>query len=140
VPDAVPECDGRQGLPPLGLAGQTAHLLLAPRTSHRADGDQVLTSISLLDQGPLQVLQASMTRPAPRQPYLLALSHRLDGGGELEPLSAFMTRPAGSAIVNAVGPIRQIVRGERDVPRRYLVVAPGTAEQHGAPVHLQVPG
>jgi hypothetical protein len=40
---------------------------------------------------------------------VLALSERGDGGGKLEPLQGFMTNPAGSAIVNAVGPIRQIV-------------------------------
>ena len=34
-----------------------------------------------------------------------------------------MTNPAGAAIVNAIGPIRQLVQGEDDVPRRYLVIA-----------------
>ena len=37
-----------------------------------------------------------------------------------------MTNPAGSAIVNAIGPIRQVVRGEDKIQRRYLVIAPGT--------------
>ena len=32
-----------------------------------------------------------------------------------------MTNPAGAAIVNAIGPIRQLVRGEDKIPRRYLV-------------------
>jgi hypothetical protein len=59
--------------------------------------------------------------------YVLALSERADGGGKLEPLQGFMTNPAGSAIVNAVGPIRQIVQGEADTPRRYLVIAAGSA-------------
>jgi hypothetical protein len=30
------------------------------------------------------------------------------------------------------------VRGEGKTPRRYLVIAPGTAAQHGAPVQIQV--
>ncbi len=51
-----------------------------------------------------------------------------------------MTNPAGSAIVNAVGPIRQIVQGEADAPRRYLVIAPGSATELGKPVQIQVPG
>jgi hypothetical protein len=49
-----------------------------------------------------------------------------------------MTNPAGSAIVNAVGPIRQIVRDDAPQERRYLVIAPGSAERHDAPVQVQV--
>jgi hypothetical protein len=49
----------------------------------------------------------------------------------------FMTNPAGSAIVNAIRPNRQVVRGEDKVQRRYLVIAPGTAEKLGAPVQVQ---
>ena len=49
-----------------------------------------------------------------------------------------MTNPAGSAIVNAIGPIRQVVRGEDKMRRRYLVIAPGTADQHGAVVQAEV--
>ena len=47
-----------------------------------------------------------------------------------------MTNPAGAAIVNAIGPIRQLVRGEAS-PRRYLVILPGTPDNHGAPVQVQ---
>jgi hypothetical protein len=73
----------------------------------------------------------------PKQPYVLALSERPNGSGKLEPLSAFTTNPAGSAIVNAVGPIRQIVRGEDHSPRRWLVIAHGTSAKPGSPVPLQ---
>jgi hypothetical protein len=48
-----------------------------------------------------------------------------------------MTNPAGSAIVNAVGPIRQAVHGEEKIQRRYLVIVPGTPAQHGGPVQVQ---
>ena len=48
-----------------------------------------------------------------------------------------MTNQAGAAIVDTVGPIRQIVRGEGSVVRRYLVIVPGTASQPGAPVQVQ---
>jgi hypothetical protein len=48
--------------------------------------------------------------------HVLFWSKRADGGGKLEPLASFMTNPAGSAIVNAFGPIRQIVQGEADTP------------------------
>jgi hypothetical protein len=95
--------------------------------------------VTLFDQGLTQVLQASVSGLAPKQPYVLALASRPDGGGALEPLSAFMTNPAGAAIVNAVGPIRQIVQGEAQAERRYLVIAAGTADKLGAPVQVQVP-
>jgi hypothetical protein len=73
----------------------------------------------------------------PQHRYVLALSSRSDGGGILQPLAAFTTNAAGSAIVNALGPIREIVQGEAEAQRRYLVIAPGTAEQSGAPVQIQ---
>jgi len=44
---------------------------------------------------------------------------------------------AGSAIVNALGPIRQVVQGENKVERRYLVIVAGTAEKHGAALQIQ---
>jgi hypothetical protein len=83
------------------------------------------------------VLEAAVTGLQPKQAYVLALSERSDGGGQLQPLSSFMTNPAGSAVVNAIGPVRQLVRGEDKSPRRYLVIAPGTADQHGAPTQIQ---
>jgi YVTN family beta-propeller protein len=140
VPNAVPQGDGRQGLQPLGVAGQAAHLTLVPSEPGRATPeDAAPTSVSLFDQGLLQVLQASATGLEPMHPYVLALCSEPNGGGALESLAAFTANPAGSAIVNAVGPIRQVVRGEIEAKRRYLVIAPGTPDQHGAPVQIQAP-
>jgi hypothetical protein len=139
VPNAVPEGDGLQGLQPLGLAGQAVHLALAvPAQASAGGASKAPTSVTLFDQGLLQVVQAAVTGLEPKQPYILALSRRRAGDDALEPLSTFMTNPAGSAIVNAVGPIRQVVRDEAPSERRYLVIAPGTAEQHAAPVQIQV--
>jgi YVTN family beta-propeller protein len=135
VANAVPQGDGIQNLEPLGVAGQAVHLTLAPRGISR--GAPAPTSVALFDQGLTQVLEASVTGLQPRQSYVLALARRADGSGPLEPLAAFTANPAGSAIVNALGPIRQVVRGEDEVPRRYLVIAPGTAAGHGAPVQVQ---
>jgi hypothetical protein len=36
-----------------------------------------------------------------------------------------------------LGPIRQVVRAEVDVQRRYLVIAPGSASQPGVAVQIQ---
>jgi YVTN family beta-propeller protein len=138
VPEAVPEGPGTQGLQPLGLAGQVSQVVLVPAgRGSAAGGKEAPTSVSLFDQGLVQVLEASVTGLEPKQPYVLGLSQQPNGAGVLEPLSAFMTNPAGSAIVNAVGPIRQVVRGEDKIQRRYLVIAPGTGDQHGAPVQIQ---
>jgi YVTN family beta-propeller protein len=134
VPNAVPDGDGTQALQPLDLAGRVAQVSLVP-VAH--SGANAPTSVALFDQGLVQVLQAAVTGLEPKRPYVLALSSRPDGGGPLEPLAAFTTNPAGSGIVNAVGPIRQIVQGQVDVPRRYLVIAPGTPDQHGAAVQIQ---
>ena len=137
VPNAVPDGDGRQGLQPLDVAGRAAHLSLITAPGSSGAGSRAPTSVALFDQGLLQVLQAAVTGLEPQRPYVLALSTRPDGGGVLEPLTAFMTNPAGSAIVNALGPIRQIVQGQVDAPRRYLVIAPGTPGQLGAAVQIQ---
>jgi YVTN family beta-propeller protein len=141
VPNAVPEGDGTQGLQPLGVAGQTAHLALAPLEGDNAARipEKAPTSVSLFDQGLIQVLQASVTGLQPKQPYVLALSTLPNGGSALEPLAAFMTNPAGSAIVNTTGPIRQVVQGEDKIQRRYLVIAPGSPAKPGPVVQSQLP-
>ena len=49
-----------------------------------------------------------------------------------------MSNPAGAAIVNTIGPIRQITQGNGTTPKRYLVIARGTPTQIGDPVQVQV--
>ena len=135
VPNAVPEGDGMQNLQPLGVAGQAAHLVLrAPKA--KQDG-VAPTSISLFDQGLSQVLQASVTGLQPKKLYILALSTRADGSAGLQPLASFTTNPAGSAIVNAVGPIRQIVQSNEKAERRYLVVAAAGEKGPGEVVQIE---
>ena len=141
VPNAVPTGDGTQGLQPLGVAGESAHLSLVPVENGKVVGnaESAPTSVTLFNQGLVQVLQAAVNGLQPKQPYLLALASAPDGSGALEPVSAFTTNPAGSAIVNTIGPIRQIVRGEGALPRRYLVIVAGTADKPGARVQVQFP-
>jgi YVTN family beta-propeller protein len=86
VPDAVPAASGAtnsatSNLQPLGVAGQSAQLWLAPPGAKKEE-------------------------KAP-------------------------------TIVNAIGPIRQVVRGEDKIPRRYLVILPGTPDNHGAAAQVQ---
>jgi YVTN family beta-propeller protein len=140
VPNAVPEGDGTQGLQQLGVAGQAAHLLLGAAESRKTarSDDKAPTSVSLFDQGLIQVLQASVTGLEPKQPYVLALAQERNGEGPLEPLAAFMSNPAGSAIVNASGAIRQVVHGEDKIQPRYLVIAAGHPDRPGRIVQAQL--
>jgi YVTN family beta-propeller protein len=137
VPNAVPEGAGTEGLQPLGLAGQSAQFTMTPTGDKAATAAQAPTSVTLFDQGLVQVLEAAVTGLEPKRPYVLALAEHSDGKGKLEPLSSFTTNPAGSAIVNAIGPIRQLVRGEAEAPRRYLVIVRGSATEPGEPVQIQ---
>ncbi|NLS00383.1 YncE family protein [Rhizobium sp. P38BS-XIX] len=133
VPNAVPDGDGTQNLVPLGTAGDASHLKLA------AKGDKKpVSSVTLFNQGLTQVLQAAVAGLDPKKPYVLALAEKRDGSGELQSLASFVTNPAGSAIVNAVGPIRQIVEAKHKDEKRYLVVtAFGTDGKPGEVVQIQ---
>jgi hypothetical protein len=138
VPGAVPQGDGLQGLQQLGVAGQAAHLTLLPLKDGKAS--RVVnppTSVTLFDQGLTQVIQAAATGLVPKQPYVLALAGEADGSGTLESLAIFITNAAGSAIVNAIGPIRTIVQGGGPEKRRYLVIAPQVGGTTGSPVQIQ---
>jgi YVTN family beta-propeller protein len=143
VPGAVPEGPGTQGLEPLGLAGQAIHLTMYPARGASGEANvhegKPPTSVSLFDQGLVQVLEASATGLEPKANYVLALSGRADGSGILEPLASFMTNAAGAAIVNAVGPIRQVVSEASISPRRYLVIAAGVPPRIGGAVQVQGP-
>jgi YVTN family beta-propeller protein len=131
VPNAVPQGDGTQGLQPLGVAANSFHLTLVGQDAKPA------TQVSLFDQGAVQVLQAAVTGLPPKQPFVLALSNDPKGTGPLETLAGFTTNPAGAAIVNAIGQIRQVVQGDVNVPKRFLVVAAGTPAQPGEPVQVE---
>ncbi|MGV2287555.1 YncE family protein [Trinickia sp. YCB016] len=141
VPNAVPEGDGTENTVPLGLAGQTDHLTLVPAGTGKSAGSAVApTNVALFEQGLVQVLQAAVTGLQPKQPYVLGLSDHPDGSGNIDVLASFMTNPAGSAIVNTIGQIRQVVApgvsaaGDK---RRYLVIAPQVSGKPGAPVQVQ---
>ncbi|MFK5595683.1 hypothetical protein ACFZ8E_01540 [Methylobacterium sp. HMF5984] len=68
---------------------------------------------------------------------MLALSADPKGAAGLEPLAAFMTNPAGAAIVNAIGPIRQVTRTDASASRRYLVITAGKPGELGGVVQMQ---
>ncbi|MEA2877828.1 MAG: hypothetical protein QOF14_3024 [Hyphomicrobiales bacterium] len=134
VPAIVPTgTAATENLKPLGLAGAAVHLVL------QAPGRPHATTVSLFDQGLTQVLQAAVVGLEPGKPHVLALTSNADGTGAVEPLAQFMTNPAGAQIVNAVGPIRQIVdpASETRDERRYLMVMTLENGKPGRPVQLQ---
>src|SRR5271169_4144593 len=59
VPNAVLDGAGTQGLQQLGLAGQATHFAMTPAGSNAAAGGKPPTSVTLFDQGLIQVLEAS---------------------------------------------------------------------------------
>jgi YVTN family beta-propeller protein len=141
VPNAVPDGDGTQNTQPLGVAGQATHLALkSVRAGKAADAAGMPTTVTLFDQGLIQVLQAAVTGLEPRQPYVLCLADKPDGSGNVELLANFMTNGAGAAIVTALGQIRQLVApgtstaGDR---RRYLMIAAHVAGKPGAVVQVR---
>jgi hypothetical protein len=86
------------------------------------------------------VRQASATGLQPTSPYVLGLSDHPDGSGNVESLAFFMTNPAGAAIVDAIGQIRQVVvpgTSNAADKRRYLVIAPQVSGKPGVPVQVQ---
>ncbi|HEY3595659.1 MAG TPA: YncE family protein [Polyangiaceae bacterium] len=132
VANAVREGDGMGHLEALGVSGQKVTLSLASSEGRK------LTQVTLFDQGLVQVLQAAVTGLAPGQPYVLALASD-PKTGPLESLAAFKTNPAGAAIVNSVGPLRQVVQSTAKDSRRYLVITTGTPSQLGERVQTQSP-
>jgi YVTN family beta-propeller protein len=136
VPEAAPtETAGVGSLQPLGLAGAATHLTLA------APGSANTTTVSLFDQGLTQVLQAAVVGLEPAKPYVLALTSNADGTGQSVPIAQFMTNPAGAQIVNAVGPIRQVVDPEAPAvdDRRYLAILSVDNGKPGRAVQVQQP-
>ena len=63
----------------------------------------------------------------PGKPYVLALASDATGDGALQSLQGFMTTPAGAAVVNATGPIRQLVRGEDKSPKWHFLEGTGAS-------------
>jgi YVTN family beta-propeller protein len=136
VPRAVPGGGSAQNLKPLSSVATATHLRLDP-----VQGEGPGTTVALFDQGLTQVIQAAAAGLEPKKPYVLLLSDRPDGTGEQEPIARFMANPAGAAVVNAVGPIRQLVQPRETsqaTPRRYLAIAAvGSEGTLGPPVQVQ---
>jgi YVTN family beta-propeller protein len=128
VPNALqPGASGADGLQPLGIAAQASHLSLVSAGQRDHATTRPLTSVTLFDQGLVQVLEAAVTGLSPNNNYVLGLARGADGSGPFEALADFKSNAAGAAIVNSIGPIRQIVEPQAKASRRYLVIRAGSA-------------
>ena len=132
VPDAVEIGDGLANLQTLSAMSDSVRLSLGG-----VNGKPV-TQVTLFNQGLVQILQAAVTGLEPKKPYVLALSADAMGKGAVQPVAAFMTNPAGAAIVNAIGPIRQVVQDVAVNDRKFLVILPGTPDEMGVPLQTQM--
>jgi YVTN family beta-propeller protein len=137
VPNAVPTGDGLDHLEPLAEAGLAAHLFMGtPGTLAR----EAPTSVTLNNQGLIDLLQAAVTGLKPKTPYILALvDDREHPNTDFQPLTRFNTNPAGAAIVNTLGPLRHVVVGPSGQnERRYLVIFPAEVGGKLKPVQIQL--
>lgn len=131
VSNAVPSGSGTDNLQPLGTAGNATHLTLIA-----AGGGKAVTTVTLFDQGLVQILEASVSGLTPGKNYVLGLAEKPDGQA-VQTLAKFKTNPAGAAIVNAVGDIRRIVTSQDAGQRRYLVIVPADDGKVVAPVQVE---
>jgi YVTN family beta-propeller protein len=138
VPNAVQSgTSGIEGLQPLGVAGQAQHLSLVAAGQRDHAATRPPTSVTLFDQGLVQVLEAAVSGLSPKADYVLGLARNADGNGPLEALADFKTNAAGAAIVNSIGAIRQIVEPQAKATRRFLVIRTGSANAPGRVIQVQ---
>jgi YVTN family beta-propeller protein len=107
VPDAVPDGEGTTNLMSLGDAGKAAHLMLrAPEGGNGA----AHATVSVNALGPLDYLQAAVAGLKSGEQYTLWLvGSRVAPFGQKESLATFKTNLAGAAVVQAVGPLREVL-------------------------------
>lgn len=56
---------------------------------------------------------------------MIGLAEQPDGSGTFEPLADFTSNADGAQVVNALGPIREIVQAQDQLERRYLAIRTG---------------
>jgi hypothetical protein len=135
VPRAVPTGNGLSNLMPLGSSGHSVHLFLGSPGS--AASTAAPTSVTLNNQGPIDLLEAAVTGLKPNTSYTLGYVPDLANPGDnFQALSTFMTNAAGAQIVESIGPLRQVVAGTpQPGDQRFLLIVPAGETQ---PVQVQL--
>ncbi|GAC1312172.1 MAG: YncE family protein [Vulcanimicrobiaceae bacterium] len=133
ISNAVTSGDGMANLQPLGAAGLADHLTLgAPGVAAAA------TTVTINNQGLVDILEAAVTGLEAKHAYTLALANEPDGQGPLQSLAGFQTNPAGAAIVSTVAQLRVALAPQTAKPsRRYLVIVDGMPRSGGAIVQIE---
>ena len=124
VPGAVPTGPGTDNLIPLGEAGNTARLRLQAGGTALPDAQ---ASVAVNSLGLLDLVQIAAEGLAPKAQYqvYLAESDHLPFG-KLAPLAILKTNPDGAGIVQAIGPLKVLAKGEGaaagGASQRFLIV------------------
>jgi YVTN family beta-propeller protein len=124
VPGAVPSGAGTDNLAPLGEAGNTARLHLEAGGSALPDAQ---ASVAVNSLGLLDLVQIAAAGLAPKSQYHVYLAEANHAPfGKLESLAILKTNPDGAGIVQSIGPLKTLARGDSAdsvVPsRRFLIV------------------
>jgi hypothetical protein len=99
------------------------------------------TTVTLNNQGPLDLLEAAVTGLDPNAGYTIGLVPDLNGSNQnFQPLASFQTNAAGAQIVESLGPLRQIVASSQQAQdqredQRFLEIVPTGGTQ---PVQVQL--
>jgi YVTN family beta-propeller protein len=136
VPEAVPTGDGLSNLVSLGYSGQSVHLFLGTNSNSSATGAP--TTVTLNNQGPIDLLEAAVTELNPYASYTLGLVPDLQAPDQnFQALATFQTNAAGAQIVESLGPLRQVLSGPapQQEDRRFLEIVPTGETQ---PVQVQL--
>lgn len=140
VPDAVPTGAGTEGLVTLGKAAEAAHLDMVPAPGAPSSGHAsvVVNSLGLVDS-----LQIAASGLEPGQEYQLELVDSLSAPyGNRQRLVSFKANASGSAIAQAIGPIRSVLTHGGDAApelRRYLIVSKTGNTQSAGAILVQKP-
>jgi YVTN family beta-propeller protein len=141
VPGAVPTGNGLSNLVPIGDSDVAAHLTMGPPASNPATAP---TTVTVNNQGLIDLLEAAVTGLQPMTNYQLALAQNPTSPyGKLEPIASFTTNAAGAQIVETLGPLLQVVTGpaqpsgqDQEPDRQYLVIIPATGSTQPLQVQL----
>ena len=123
VPNAVTGGNGTANLMPLGVSGITARLHLEAAAGSLPNAQ---ASVAVNSLGQLDLVEVAAENLTPTSQYQLNLTGSGDASGKIEPLAVFMTQPDGSAIVQAIGPLKTLAgeAGASPSERQFLTVTP----------------
>jgi YVTN family beta-propeller protein len=125
VSGAVPHGDGTAHLAPLGEAGVAAHLTMVAADAADRHGH---ATVSVNELGQMDLLEAAVSGLKPVHNYTLYLATSLNAPfRNKQALASFKTNVAGAQIVQALGPLREVLKVTNDPgsdhDQRFLLVA-----------------